>query len=389
VASSSTPVQRHAPPVAAVNVDKRSVRQRLRDQEAKISALLHKPAAAASEGVLLKLVATLEADLKKLQAEKRDLQEALERAQQQQREDEEGLETTSVTTDEETAVVRVAQLEDELRRKTHEASLLQDRWETTLRRMVQYQVDLETHELHFTDYAAQQFQAGEEALAELKELTAKDQPSSNRQLGKKAKHMMSTLLKDLETLGERYKDSRINQEQQVADLRIAQMEWQRRAEHLEELCREHKIVLEDEQPDSVMSGPLMRFHQKMRLQQTAALQTQKELQTPILSTASPTGSVATRRLGKGSPTTPTNRLPARDSHSPTTGGIDPGTRCGTASVGCRCCCRRTNSREEEKEGMVGQSIPKLQKDSHSFSSPAASPTTSLDRCDGGLATTPQ
>lgn len=280
----------YAPPVDNVRVDKRNVRQRLRDQEAKITALLNKPSPAtstpaASEDVLLTLVQTLEADLKKNQDEKQELQQALESLQQQgnSTKEKDTAEALSTQTDEEIMAVRMAHLEVELRHKTHEVTLLQDRWETTLRRMVGYQVDLETHELHYTDYAAQQFQAGAETLAELKDLTRKDQPEANRQLGKKAKHMMSTLLKDLEVLGERYKDSRVNQEQQVADLKIAQLEWRRRAEYLEAICKEQDVTVEEDptRPSSIMSGPLMKFHQKLRLQQTAAMQTHKELQSQV------------------------------------------------------------------------------------------------------------
>ena len=99
-------------------------------------------------------------------------------------------------------------------------------------------------------------------------------------------------LKDLEDLGDRYKDSRVNQEQQMADLRIAQMEWQRRAEYLEAKCQEHEIeVKTDSSPSTstsattvTMSGPLMKFHEKLRLSQAAAKHTQVDLQTQVKTT---------------------------------------------------------------------------------------------------------
>ncbi|CAB9520762.1 expressed unknown protein (Partial), partial [Seminavis robusta] len=228
----------YAPPVFAVNVDKRNVRQRLRDQEAKIAALLQtsksstsptasvsagtetsSPHAGASDEILLKLVQALEQDLKKVEGEKNELKEQLAQVEKQKAtidEDEDidsmkdvevvaslkEVEVVAAQDDDTTTTAalkdEMARLKLELRRKTHESLLLQDRWENTLQRMVQYQIDLETHDVHYTDYASRQFQLGNEALQEIKEMTKKDQPPETRQLGKQAKHMMSTLLKDLE-----------------------------------------------------------------------------------------------------------------------------------------------------------------------------------------------
>ena len=304
------------PPVAAVNVDTRGVRQRLRDQEAKINALLHsttannnKPTqlpAAASEGILLKLVQTLEEDLKKTEAEKVQLQEDLEELAKQQRQhqqkkdaeadDKEDGSVAVVASVEappppvETATTaaatheRVAQLEAEVRQKTNHISLLHERWETTLRRMVAYQCDVETHDVHYTQYAAQQREAGQDALEELRDLTAKGQPKETRQLGKKAKHMMSMLLNDLEALGERYQEARVSHEQQLAHLRHTQGQWQRRAEFLQAKLSHEGIIMEEDDDmltltteASTLSGPLMTFRDKLRLQETAARAVQDEL----------------------------------------------------------------------------------------------------------------
>ena len=267
------------PPVFSVSVEERNVRQRLRDQEAKIAALLHPrpsgatttvPVTNASEGVLLKLVHRLENDLKKTEAEKALLQEKVDQLQklQQERPDGDDVSVSSLEEQSHAAVdssskkpapgdevlaEKIAALQLELRRKTHEILLLQDRWETTLQKMVQYQVDLETHDLHYTDYAAQQLQAGDETLKEFTELTAKDQPPATRQLGKQARHMMSTLLRDLEVLGERYQESRRNQELQLADYKQKHLEWQHRARVLEDTLREHKLALPED-----LAAPLVR-----------------------------------------------------------------------------------------------------------------------------------
>jgi hypothetical protein len=283
------------PPMYAVNVDKRSVRQRLRDQEAKIAFLLQPrssgvPATNASDGVLLKLVQTLENDLKKTEQEKTRLQEKLEQLEQKQQQQEQGDDHASISSvgveehsqaatveaaatsaeGAEALAGKVTSLQLELRRKTHEILLLHDRWETTLHTMVKYQVDLETHDLHYTDYAAQQFQCGKETLQEFRDLTAQDQPPATRQLGKQAKHMMSTLLNDLEVLGERYQESRINHELQLAHYKQRQLEWQHRATVLEATLQEHKLTI----PEILAAVPLVQ--QKEELQSSTPKQAQDD-----------------------------------------------------------------------------------------------------------------
>lgn len=316
VASMSYSTSLFAPPVADVSVDTRNVRQRMREQEAKINALLHckpsgsnssalaVPPAAASDGILLKLVQTLEDDLKKTEAEKEALQESLEELTKQKNQQPQldvvesaldNKEDVSVASAEASVHVattnsndqRVAQLETEVRQKTTHISLLHDRWETTLRRMVAYQCDVETHDLHYTDYAAQQMAAGQETLEELKDLTSKDNNKETRQLGKKAKRMMSTLLNDLEALGERYQEARVAHEQQLSNMKDKQGKWQRRAEGLEAQLQVEGIDVDDDSSIAagshaqVASGPLMKFRQKLRLQESAAAQEQEELRSKM------------------------------------------------------------------------------------------------------------
>jgi len=331
------------PPVPAVNFDARAVRQRVRDQEAKIQALLHSnessPArsmtgipnnggggAGASDGILMKLVKTLENDLKKTEAEKQALQESLDQVKldqqrekmRQRRERENGQEggpsqpinkqkdlesdssfdeykqasvgtaataATTATMDSQNDE-RVKALEMELRQKAFQISMLHERWETTLRRMVQYQCDVETHNVHYTDYTVQMFKEGKDALKEVRGLS-KSNNEEKRQLGQKAKVMMSTLLNDLEKLGERYQESRVTQEQHVAELKQEQMEWQHRVWYLEnklEQLQDGTPFDEDEDEtlqESTMAGPLMKFHEKLRIQQAAAEQSQAQLQSQL------------------------------------------------------------------------------------------------------------
>ena len=296
------------PPLANVSVDTRGVRQRLREQEAKINALLHsKPTssetpgdtAAPSEGVLLKLIDTLESDLKKTEAEKVQLQEELEELSRLRGtdvvvadEDESiislatfpsqrvaGARTTAQGYTEATASAsnkdkRVAQLEELVRLKTDHIALMHDRWESTLRRMVTYQCELETHDLHLTQYAAEQDAAGQEALAELHDLTRKGQPKQVRHIGKKAKKMMSSLLNDLEALAVRYQEARVSHEQRIAEVRQSQGQWQRRAEKAEAKLHQEGIVVQDNDDDE---ATLLEFHEKLSFQESAAKQAQEEL----------------------------------------------------------------------------------------------------------------
>ena len=296
------------PPMANVNVDTRGVRQRLREQEAKINALLHsKPTnssesegatAAPSEGVLLTLIDTLESDLKKTQAEKVQLQQDLEELARLGG-------TDVVVTDEDESIIslatfpsqrvagarttaqgyptasnvsdqdeRVAQLEELVRRKTDHLALMHDRWESTVRRMVTYQCELETHDLHLTQYAAEQDEAGQEALAELHDLTRKGQPKEVRHIGKKAKKMMSSLLNDLEALAARYQEARVSHEQSMAEVRQSQGQWQRRAQKAEARLHQEGMDVQDDDDDE---ATFLEFHEKLSFQESAAQQAQKEL----------------------------------------------------------------------------------------------------------------
>jgi hypothetical protein len=300
-----------SPPVAAVNVDRRGVRQRLRDQEAKINALLHRPAASgSSEGVLLKLVKALEADLKKTEVEKQHLQEELDRVRSQRHgsagssssdhfhqslssvgvdDQEEHVEVNDVRVEELQEQVLSVQLE--LQQKSCLVEVLQDRLDTTLRRLVQVQLDLETHQLHFTDYAASQFATGKAALKELTELTAKDQSKSTRKLGKHAKQMLSTILNDLEVLGEKYQLSQIQHENEIASLQQDLVAWQQKAERMADQLRECNVDvtedLEDDRnsldiPKLHHSNAAMQWQKKYEVAENARDTLQKQLDSSIL-----------------------------------------------------------------------------------------------------------
>jgi len=306
-----------APPVTAISVDTRGVRQRMREQEARINDLLHSThmytftssstastsddAKAPSEVILLKLVKTLEEDVKKTEAEKQKLQDALEQLQaerqnqlEEQQEEvdaEESVKAAPVSTSAYTSVdqesSRVAQLKEEVRRKTIHISLLQERWETTLRQMVAYQHEAETHDLHYTQYAAQRMADSQEALLELKELTSKSSPKEDRNVGKKAKQMMAQLLTDLESLSHHYQEVRVAQEQQKVDWKVKLEAVERRADYLQKQLEKAGIPLEticeDEESGETptMGGPLMKFHAKLRLQQAAAELRENELRSKL------------------------------------------------------------------------------------------------------------
>ena len=248
--------EQHRPPVAAVRVDhynnhknnrnndhtaqRGGVRQRLRDQEAKITSLLHSTTsnAHAEEETLWNLVKTLEADLKKTRDEKQELQNQLH---ERTAPGTASTSSTASTTEEETTTTNAAtvtsnatfELQTELEQKNHALSVLQKRLDDTLARLVDTQLDLETHNLHFTDYAKVQFDIGQAALEDMNQLCQSPDKSA-RKLGRSSKRMMTTLLTDLEALGKRYQQQHVEHETTVATLTDQQAYWKRRAERLQQ-----------------------------------------------------------------------------------------------------------------------------------------------------------
>ena len=117
-------------------------------------------------------------------------------------------------------VRKIQSLQKELDSKNDEIDSLRLELVKKLQRIVEIEFDLETHEIHYTAYAAEQFKLGEEALNEIK--TSKSSENSNddshssiaadgskKFTAKKAQKLISKLLSDLDNLELRYKEEKV------------------------------------------------------------------------------------------------------------------------------------------------------------------------------------
>eukprot|EP00522_Entomoneis_paludosa_P015296 CAMPEP_0172459386 /NCGR_PEP_ID=MMETSP1065-20121228/32480_1 /TAXON_ID=265537 /ORGANISM="Amphiprora paludosa, Strain CCMP125" /LENGTH=592 /DNA_ID=CAMNT_0013214055 /DNA_START=116 /DNA_END=1895 /DNA_ORIENTATION=+ len=130
-------------------------------------------------------------------------------------------------------------LQEELSVKDDEITNLREDLVKKLRRIVELEFDLETHSVHFTNYAKEQFKLGEEALAEIKgsrgdqdfagdasvssfgdESVRSTMTTSKRGSQRKAQKLISKLLADLDDLEARYKADRLDA---ASELHRAQM----------------------------------------------------------------------------------------------------------------------------------------------------------------------
>ena len=151
------------------------IRAKLRASETKLRSF----ASAASED--LNHIATVQADLKKLESEKSQLEVELNKLKHEA--DTEGddflqEQMVGIQRGFEAQVHKIQSLQAELQSREDEIECLHEELVRKIRRIVELEFDLETHEVHYTNYAAEQFKLGEEALSEIKEMRAIERRSS-------------------------------------------------------------------------------------------------------------------------------------------------------------------------------------------------------------------
>jgi hypothetical protein len=128
---------------------------------------------------------------------------------------------------------RIQALEDEVLDKDGEIDHLQVQLMRKLHRIVELEFDLETHDVHYTSYASEQFKLGEDALSEIKshekmlqraggdsQSSLTGEKGSEQLTAKRAQKLISKLLADLDSLEARYKQEKLDMSAKTAKINM-------------------------------------------------------------------------------------------------------------------------------------------------------------------------
>lgn len=244
-ATNDTPVAKKEDGEPAEDATSRrdAIRARLREREARLTNLVRTTSGDGAESFIGQMRSVKE-NLDKMEKEKQELESELNRLKAST--DGDDYLTEKMTGIQEgfmKQVKTIQKLEDEIVAKKNETDHLRDELVSKLRRIVELEFDLETHDVHYTDYASEQFKLGEEALAEIKmmEKMALEQgldPSSedmsgqdgdpNKMTPRRAQKLISKLLADLDILEARYKEEKLNNASEKQQLTLANEELRTR-----------------------------------------------------------------------------------------------------------------------------------------------------------------
>lgn len=221
-----------------------AIRARLREREKRLTSLVRGSKEDGNTSFLEKL-AKVESNLKQMEEEKSQLKNELNKLQEATGDDEYLKEQMrSIQEGFDKQVKKIQSLDDELVSKNSEIDNLRDELVVKLRKIVELEFDLETHEIHFTSYAAEQFELGEEALAEIRagsdkksvaSIGSDDQKpvSPRRNLSGSARKLISKLLADLDKLEARYKEEKLLSAAKMEEFRLENSELRTRIQVLE------------------------------------------------------------------------------------------------------------------------------------------------------------
>ena len=213
-----------------------NLRAKLRQSEARLLKFTRSEDAT---GGIIGHMAAVTADLKKIEEERSMLE--VELGQLQNKTDDQNDEflkkqMAGIQEGFKKQVEMITGLQEELAIKEDEIAQLREDLVKKLRRIVELEFDLETHSVHYTNYAKEQFKLSEEALAEINssilqsadvEVTEAASPStldgdvSFRSVGtrhgsqRKAEKLITKLLGDLDDLEARYKVDRLDSASEI------------------------------------------------------------------------------------------------------------------------------------------------------------------------------
>jgi hypothetical protein len=113
----------------------------------------------------------------------------------------------------------ITELTTTVSHQTHNSQLLQDELDSRLEKLVGYEIDLETHDIHHTSYLQEQQALEEEALDEIFDEHKKQAVADlEERHGCRAQELISKLLVDYADMEERYKRDRAEKDKTVDKL---------------------------------------------------------------------------------------------------------------------------------------------------------------------------
>jgi hypothetical protein len=195
------------------------IRAKMREQEKRLSSLVRSSSSDGGSSMISQMK-DVEANLKKMESEKSELEGELSRLKNATDGDDFLKEKMSgIQEGFEKQLKKIQSLEDEVLAKNGEIDHLQVELMRKLHRIVELEFDLETHDVHYTSYASEQFKLGEDALAEIKnqeklmQRLAQESAKSGEGgpvTARRAQKLISKLLSDLDNLEARYKQEKLD-----------------------------------------------------------------------------------------------------------------------------------------------------------------------------------
>jgi chromosome segregation ATPase len=208
------------------------IRARMREQEKRLSSLVRSSSSDGSS--YISQMKEGEANLKRMEDEKSELEGELNRLKNATDGDDFLKEKMSgIQEGFEKQLKRIQALEDEVLDKDGEIDHLQVQLMRKLHRVVELEFDLETHDVHYTSYASEQFKLGEDALTEIKsqekllqraggdsQSSLTGEKGSEQLTAKRAQKLISKLLADLDSLEARYKQEKLDMSAAAAKINM-------------------------------------------------------------------------------------------------------------------------------------------------------------------------
>lgn len=247
-------------------VNKReSIRARLRQSEMRLTSLV-RTTSGDGENSFISQMRSVQQKMQEVEKEKSALENELAKLQNATDGDDFLKEKmTSIQDGFMKQVKLIQKLEDEVLAKNNEIDHLRHELVDKLRRIVELEFDLETHSVHYTDYASEQFKLGEEALAEIQGMQKEesgDIMGDNSDQAKKlpprrAQKLISKLLADLDDLESRYKEEKLENAANVGKMELETEELKTRVHVLMSRLGEADHFSEDISESSTSSADKM------------------------------------------------------------------------------------------------------------------------------------
>jgi len=241
------------------------IRARLREKESRLTTLIRNSSISGGDGYASK-VESVRSSLKQVEAEKSELEKELDRLKKATGDDDFLKEKMAgIQEGFDKQVKKIQTLEEQVVYKNNEIEGLRVELVNKLRRIIELEFDLETHDVHYTEYAAVQFKLGEDALAEIKSNETLIQRYGNESFHsngsgpgyahksvspRRAQKLIFKLLNDLDSLEARYKEEKLQSTTNIEQIQLENEDLRAKIHILEQRVGEEGISGEESGLDS-------------------------------------------------------------------------------------------------------------------------------------------